>query len=386
MLGLLPSITAFARRFAPTGIASLYTATRYDDVIEVLATDRMFTAPYAENIAVITGGEPFFLGMGDTPEYRAQLDAMRAVIRPQDLSRLAEEAESRSAALIAAAGGEIDVVSLVRRVTFDVIGAYFGIPEPTNGRLDVWSCRLFEFVFTGSLSDAAWVADARQFAQAFRAHVDQAIAARKQAGSGPDDVLSRCLAGQAAGEPGYGDVAIRTALLCMVVGGPPQPPMAAPNALEQLLHRPDWLAVAQRAARENDDRALHDVVFEAMRFDPVVPVLKRTATQDTVLAQGTAHARHVPRGATLLAVAASAMLDPRRIPDPAAFRPGRQPHEYLLFGYGLHECFAKAINHATLHRILKPLLARAKLRRGEGRKGRLRKVGPFAERLVVCFE
>lgn len=384
-LRLFPYVAAFARRFAPTGIAGLYAATRYDDVIEVFATDSAFAAPYAENLAIITGGEPFFLAMADTAEYRTQLAAMRAVVLPQDLPRLADEAEARAAALIAASGGKIDVVELVRRATFDVIAAYFGIPEPPDGRLDVWSCRLFEFQFTGSLSDTAWVADARQFAQAFQAHVDRTIAARKQSGTGPDDVLGRCLARQASGEPGYDDVAIRTALMCMVVGGPPQPPMVAPNAVEQLLRRPVWLAEAQRAAREGKDGRLHDIVFEAMRFDPLAPALRRMATRDYVLAQGTPRARHVPRGTTVLASFASAMLDPRRIPDPTRFDPGRQPHEYIHFGHGLHQCFGEAINHATLHRMLKPLLAQPRLQRSSGSSGRLSKVGAFANRLVVSF-
>jgi len=384
-LGLFPYVAAFARRYAPTGIGGLYAATRYDDVIEVFGTDPVFAAPYAANLAVITDDQPFFLAMGDTPSYHAQLDAMQAVVLPQDLPALADRAEARSAELVAQSGGTIDVVALVRQTTFDVIAAYFGITEPPNGRLDIWSCRLFEFQFTGSLKDKAWVADAKNFAHAFQAHVDRTIVARKAAGGGPDDVLARCLARQAAGDPRYGDIAIRTALMCMVVGGPPQPPMVAPNAFEQLLRRPDWLAAAQAAARGDDDRRLHDIVFEAMRFDPLAPAMMRTVTRDYVLAQGTPRARRVPRGATMMASFASAMQDPRRIPDPKTFDPDRQPHEYIHFGHGLHECFGKAINHATLHRMLKPLLAQSGLRRAPGKSGKLRKVGAFADRLFVSF-
>ena len=90
-------------------------------------------------------------------------------------------------------------------------------------------------------------------------------------GCDQDDVLGRCLDMQAKGEPGFSDDQIRTALMGFVVGGPPQPPMVVPQALEQLLRRPPALAGAQEAARSGDDKLLAGYVFEAMRFDPLAP-------------------------------------------------------------------------------------------------------------------
>jgi hypothetical protein len=52
----------------------------------------------------------------------------------------------------------------------------------------------------------------------------------------------------------------------------------------------------------------------------------------------------------------------------------------------MHECFGRYINHATLHRMLKPLLRRPNLRRAPGQEGRLRKNKIFAERLCVCHD
>lgn len=384
-LRAFPHVAALARRWAPTGLGGLYTATRYDDVVEVFLADHAFAAPYAENLAVITGGEPFFLGMEDTPEYRTQLAAMRAVVRSQDLVWLGNEAARRAEELMVQGQGEIDVVRLTRRVTFDLLGSYFGIPEPANGHLDVWGCRLFEFQFTGSVSAAQWLAEADAFAAAFREHVDQTIAERKKHPHDRDDVLGRCLKRQQDQEPGYSDTQIRTALMCMVVGGPPQPPMVAPNTLDQLLRRPVWLEQAQNAAQADNDSRLHDIIFEAMRFDPLAPALKRTATRDYVLAEGTSRAKQVPKGKTVLVSFASAMLDPRRIPDPKRFDPNRLPGEYIHFGLGLHQCFGLAINHAILHRMLKPLLARPSLTRAPGARGRLRKVGAFADRMVLRY-
>jgi hypothetical protein len=56
---------------------------------EVFATDTAFGVPYKPKLDLIMGGEPFFLGMGDTPQYRADTAAMRKVMRPDDLPGLA---------------------------------------------------------------------------------------------------------------------------------------------------------------------------------------------------------------------------------------------------------------------------------------------------------
>ncbi|HEX8301366.1 hypothetical protein [Sphingomonas sp.] len=120
----MPYVFTFLRRFSPiTRLGGIYLTSRYDDLREVFATDGAFCVPYKPRLDVIMGGQPFFLGMGDTPQYRHDTDAMR------------------------------------------------------------------------------------------------------------------------------------TALTGFIVGGPPQPPMVVPQALEQLLRRPEALAGAQAAARADDDAA-----------------------------------------------------------------------------------------------------------------------------------
>ncbi|PSJ40903.1 cytochrome P450 [Allosphingosinicella deserti] len=382
-----PALLGLLRRWKPIlHLFSTWVVTRYDDVVEIFETDAAFGVTYAENLDVITDKQPFFLGMRDTADYRRQLAGMRTVCTAADLHRLADDAEARAQAMVDATDGRIEVVGLVRPAAFDTIARYFGVPEPAVGSLSVWGSRLFEFQFTGSPADKVWLADVEQIAAAFRVHIDGVIAARKAKVDRPDDVLSRCLTLQAQGAAGYSDVEIRTALLCMIVGGPPQPPMVLPQALEQLLRRPAWLAVAQQAARAGDDGRLWAIIQEAMRFDPLGPGLKRIALQDWTLARGTSSARTITKGSNVVAAFSSAMMDARRIPDPKRFDPDRQPHEYVHFGHGLHICFGLQINKATMPRMLKPLLARQNLRRARGSAGHLRKNGLFSDRLVVEFD
>ena len=388
-LRLVPFLYRLARRFRPiVRLGRKVIVSRHDDVIEVFRNDRDFGVPYGANLAVIMGGEPFFLSMQDTPEYRADVAAMRRVVRPEDIpGRLAPEVEAKAEAVVAGAGGRLEVVDqLVRRVTFDVLGDYFGVPEPEQGDLRVWATRLFEFQFAEIGRDEELRAQVAEIAPALRAHIDREIARRRASPDARDDVLGRCLALQAQGEPGYEDVRIRTALMGFIVGGPPQPPMVVPQALEQLLRRPDALAGAQRAAREDDDAALAAHVFEAMRFDPLAPSLPRVALRDTVIAAGTGRATRVAEGTMVRVGMSSAMMDRRRVPDPYRFKPGRPAEAYIHFGHGLHKCFGAAINQAVLPMMLKPLLRRPNLRRAPGRAGKLRKQGPFAVELHVHYD
>jgi cytochrome P450 len=399
--GLTPWLTSMAlaasplafdllRRFAPLPMfGKTCIATLHDDVLEVFADDAAFAAPYKPKLDVITGGQPFFLGLQESQGHAIGLDAVQRAVHREDLPRLAAAVDAEAEAAVVGAGGRIEVVdSLVRRVTFGVLAPYLGVPPPPVGELKVWATRLFEFQFADQGDDPALRAEVDQIAPALRAHVQTTMDARRAAGlsEAPDDVMGRLLALQAAGDPWYTDAAIRTAVTCLLVGGPPQPPMVVPQAMEQLLRRPAELAGAQKAARNDDDDLLRCYVLEAMRFDPLAPGLPRNAVQDGTIARGQSWARTVPKGSTVLAAFASAMMDERRVPEPHTFRTDRAHDQYIHFGHGVHECFGRHINYATLHRMLKPLLKRPNLRRAPGPSGHLSKNGVFAERLVVEFD
>lgn len=365
-----------------------FVATRYDEVREVFLNDPSFRVPYAEKLNVIMDGHPFFLSMDDTQQYRDDTEAMRKVVRITDIpGRLVPAVEGLGEQIVASAGGQLEVVDLlVRRITFDVYRDYFGITDPPGKDLRVWATRLFEFQFADMGNDPKLLAEVNDIAPKLRNHIQGLIEARRVSRVVKDDVLGRCLTMQAAGTPGFDDGQIRSSLMGFIVGGPPQPPMVVPQAMEQLLRRPDALAGAQKAARENDDLLLAGYVFEAMRFDPLAPFLPRIATKASTIAAGTPRAVNVPAGATVFVAFSSAMMDERRLPDPRVFNPKRMPHEYIHFGYGLHQCFGIHMNKALLPLMLKALLMRPRLRRAPGSAGRLRKRGVFADRLYVNYD
>ena len=119
VFALMPSFFAFLRRWKPVmKLGNNYLTSRYDDVREVFATDPAFGVIYKPHLDVIMGGQPFFLGMADTDAYRHDTAAMRKVVRPDDLSVLAARTEAQAEAIVAGAGGRIDVVDTleVRRL------------------------------------------------------------------------------------------------------------------------------------------------------------------------------------------------------------------------------------------------------------------------------
>jgi cytochrome P450 len=222
VMAQLPTVFRLLRAAWPIPrIRKVVAATRYDDVREVLLNDAAFGVPYKPQLDVIMGGQPFFLGMGDTPQYRADTAAMHRVMLRDDISaRLAPAVEAQAEVIVRRSGGRLEVVDdLVRRVTFDVLGDYFGVPNPPDGDLRVWATRLFEFQFVdhGPLIRA----EVDEIAPALRRHIQNEIERRRAAGGGKDDLLGRCLRMQAMGEPGFSDDQIRTSLMGFVVGGPP---------------------------------------------------------------------------------------------------------------------------------------------------------------------
>jgi len=192
---------------------------------------------------------------------------------------------------------------------------------------------------------------------------------------------------QRAELPGMTDLDIRNNLIGLMIGEVPTTSKAAIQALDQLLDRPAALAAAQAAARAGDDAALAALVFEALRFNPVNPLIYRRAARDTVVAASTFRARNVPTGTLVMAVTLSAMFDPEQLAAPGQFRAGRAWDDYILWGYGLHSCFGAYINRATIPGLLKPLLCKPGLRRAAGPGGRIDLGGtPFPAHLMLEFD
>jgi cytochrome P450 len=363
--------------------------TRFDDVKDVLSRDGEFEVVYGPRMEKITGGANFFLGMQDTPTYTRDTSNMRLTMRREDVASVVKPfADARSAELVKAKTGSIDVPQdLTLRVPSGIVGGYFGVPGPSEQDLIDWTTLMFWYLFIDLNADPGLDAKAMDAAAKCRAYLDGAIAARKANPTAADDVLNRCLNLQRAGEPGMDDLGIRNNLIGLMIGCVPTLSKASVQALDQLLDRPDALAGAQAAARAGDDAKVAQYCFEALRFNPVNPLIYRRAAVDAEVAANRLRRVKVKKGAMVLAVNLSAMFDPLKVDSPGSFRAGRPWDDYILWGDGLHICFGAHINAVVIPAMLKPLLAKPGLRRAAGAAGKIDTGGtPFPVHMHVEFD
>jgi cytochrome P450 len=378
-------VFAILRRIKPILLIKNYAlVTRFEDVQEVLARDEVFQVTYAEKMEIVTGGQNFFLGMQNSPEYTRDVSHMRSVVRREDIPRrIVPFVQKTATDLLAAAGGRIDVVKqLSKAVPARWIADYFGCPPPSEQKLEDWGSVIFQYLFTDINNDPTVAKAASQAAAEVRQWLDETIAARKANRSEKDDVLGRCLALQSVGLPAMDDLSIRNNLLGLLVGAIPTTSKCCAQALDQLFARPEQLKAAQAAAVTDDDIVLAKYVFEALRFNPNNPALFRMTAEDYRLAKGSLHATTIPKGTSVIAATQSAMFDERVVDQPNQFRIDRPEYLSMHFGYGLHTCFGQYINRVQIPGILKPLLKRP----GLSRAGELQYDGPFPSSLPVTFD
>jgi cytochrome P450 len=259
-------------------------------------------------------------------------------------------------------------------------------PAPVLAGKDMiaWTTAMFWYLFVDLKGDARITAAALDAAAKCRDYLDAAVRDRKRQPAGADNtILSRCLTLQGAGLPGMDDLDIRNNLIGLI----PTQFQAAVQALDQLMDRPDALAGAQAAAQADNDALLAKYIFDALRFNPVNPMIYRRAAATTVIARSTLRAWTIPEGTMVLAANLSAMFDPLQVKDPNAFRTDRPAEDYILWGYDLHTCFGYHFNQVVIPAMLKPLLKRKGLRHMSGSVGQVDIAGtPFPAHMVLGFD
>ncbi|MEL7259929.1 MAG: cytochrome P450 [Pseudomonadota bacterium] len=346
--------------------------TRRADVIDVLNRNDDFEVVYGPRMRQLTQGDNFFLGMQPGWDYTRDTSAMRLAARMTDVSEIVlPRATTRANRIVADSTGQIDIVpALTLDVPWDMTATYFGCGA-TRDEMQQWTSSLFWYLFQDLGADTEKGAIALGHAAQLRDYLDDHIAARKANPTDAPDILNRCLALQSSGTPGMDDLGIRNNLLGLLIGAIPTISKATCLALDELLNRPKALATAQQAARADDDALLAQHCWEALRFNPFNPVIYRRATRDTQVAASTLRRVKIRKGQIVFAANASASFDRFDICEPNVFHTDRPWDSYMIWGYGMHNCFGDKINQAVIPAILKPLLRQQNLRRAPGEAGQI---------------
>lgn len=381
------------RRFWPIlriPLTRWWLVTRFEDVREVLAQDKIFEVPFGRKVKELNGGPNFLLGMADGDEYRRCQKQIMEAFRREDVDRIvAPQSREFAERIIAGCAGRLDAIQdLITRVPTMLCESYYGIPIANQKRVQFaqWTFAMSLYMFADPTNKPAYKRAALAGGERMRGVVDRAIAEAKARQDGRHTVLARLLETQRRGADGMTDEVIRAFLISMVTGFVPTNTMAAGHMLEMLLRWRDFMAPAKAAARAGDDALLQRCLFEAMRFKPLNPGPFRHCAEDYTIGSSAWYARRIRRGDNLLVSTQSAMFDDREVDKPRDFNDGRPLSDYMLFGYGLHRCVGAFIAAEQITQTLKALLRTANLRRADGRDGRLRLLGEFPEHLVVQFD
>jgi len=342
-----------------TAVATL--VSRFRDVEEILHREAVFSvSPYLPRMTGVIG--PFVLSQDLTPGYDHDISVMRLVVRREDLARVGDIVSRHAGAIVDGlfrGGGPVEIVqALTRKVPVRLADEYFGFSAADDAEMLGWARSCFREFFINLLNDPAVRTPAVAAGAEMRARLDAILAGRRSGeGGAEDDVLGRLLCLQAAGDGArLDDEGICRTLMGLVVGMVETTSQAAVQALLVLFSRPELLARAAAAAATDDDDLLADLVFEALRFSPINPMVVRVAGEDYRLGAGEPHETLIPRGTTVFALTWSAMFDPRVLEAPEAFRPGRPDYHYLHFATGFHACFGRYVSRVQIPQILKPLL------------------------------
>lgn len=389
--GVLRPVSAVLRKHAPVlKVGSRVVVSRYADVVDVLNRDRDFTISQVNGPSIDRINGPFILAMDRGPEYERNHAALRMAARYTDLDRVRDRARDSAARRVEAArpAKKIEAVQgLTRAVAADTVSEYFGFPGPDRTTMMRWLRNLFQDAFANPIADPFVRKAALQSFTELKAWIPGEIARRRAAGvAGADDVLGRLIAMGTPENPWADDDWVRRNIAGLVVGAVETTSRFSILAVDELLRRPRELRGAHDAAHAGDIDLVRQYAWEAVRFNPHTPLMSRFCAAGAVVAEGTPREKKVPANTGVLIDVVGATFDPDGFAEPGRFRTDRDVRRYLHFGWGMHQCFGLAVNHAQIPEIVAALLRLPNLRRAPGRAGHVALDGPFPERLVLEFD
>jgi cytochrome P450 len=401
-------VFALIRRLRPIAVfGNLVVVTKHCDVQEVLDRSGDF------NVSDVLGPNmpwgPFMLCLDWQEQHDVERQLLQSVVRHDDLYAIKSKVAARCSEFIASKrkAGELDVVELCNDIIVDIIHCYFGVPiidddKQTMMRIlgDVAAFILVKPPTDSQRANRSYAGMTALTKALTKKVFDQVTRERHAVGTPADeltetdDLLSRLVKLRCAGGgPGwFDDDWIRRYITGLAATAGGATVRAESHAIDRLLAFPAGLREAQGLAAKlqsgcdaNAELRLRQIVYEALRFRPMVPLVLRHGPRETILAKGTDRARMIPTGATVIVAAIAGMFDPEVFEHPSRFSSNRRLASYLHFGFGRHACFGRYVADIVMSEITRSLLLLPNLRRAPGSQGKIRHDGVVATSLCVAF-
>ena len=403
---IVPPALRLCQRFWPNPhikFLNLAIVTRDADVRQVLGDAHSFGVPYGPEMNDLGAGTTFALGLDDADHARQRqimFDVMKAPDGRyyDDIETVVAHTGAVAASLLENGAGQIDVVSdYITRIATETAGRYFGIDIDDPLAFGEWTLAMSCMLFGDPTGDPKTRHLALNAGARLRLLLDDAIN-RSQLNfkwhpdtTGRDKtILDRLVALQRARKGTDDPISngeIRAILLGMITGFVPTNTLAASKMLRELLSRPDTFAEAVAHAKAGNREALKAIIQEAARFDSALaPGQWRVARTAAVIAPGTGHERHIPKGTVILVSTMTALRDPARFEAPGQFRSDREVWGDLMFGGGPHACLGWQMALAQITEMFMVLLAKDGLRTAPGRLGKMEFTGAFPVRMEMLYD
>ena len=225
-------------------------------------------------------------------------------------------------------------------VPVTVIARMIGVPATEGSLLLDWSHRMVAMY--QARRDAAVEADAIAATTAFRAYIEDLMAARRRSPS--DDLISALV----NAEDPLEDLDIVSTIILLLNAGHEATVHAIGNAARVLIEAEDDPGVLLQ-----DPDSAQRVVEETLRFAPPLHMFNRYALEPVALAGHT-----FEEGDEIGLLLGAANRDPGTLDMPQDFRPTRPTQAHLSLGAGLHFCLGASLARLELGIALPTLFSR----------------------------
>lgn len=361
---------------------------RYTDVIEVLGLPNIFSVRlYKEKMG------DFMLTHDETATHRRDKGVMSSVMPLTDGDKVMSLCNKIAVDAITGEGPEIEVVSkLGRAVPVRVVQTYFGLDGNVEESLLEWSYwSQFDNFHNhhfhqreNSKEVSKRAGQAKQELALYATEVVKRCAIDLSEGKERDDIVARLVRTKFPESVGFDISRVVLNTMGLLIGAVETSSHAIVHIIDELLNRPDVLRQATSAAAKDDIDLVTAIAWEAVRFQPISPIMFRFCETDFALAKGTDREIHVKAGTTVIPITQSAEFDEVEVEAPGEFRLRRPDYQSFLFGHGNHRCLGEYVGKRIISSAIMALLKRGPLRRAAGAKGEISYGdGPFPESLVI---
>lgn len=382
----------FLRRFFPRARwGKIVFLTRFEDVREVLEREDEFETPYGPELREFSGGFDFLLSLKDGKLYRTQKSVVLSAFPPKEVEeRVRGIAAEYSQEIVRYAGEKFDAAGeLMRRVPIRICRDYYGLQIEDERQFGDWAIAINNILFGDWGADPVTRELAVAGAESLFAVIDRSIAVAKAAieqGEAVDTPLGRLIRMSEVGDQVSNLAEVRAIMVGMVVGFAPTNLLGGINCLDTVLSRPEIFSYIKTAVEKKDNARLEKAVLEAMRFKPHWIWPWRYAREEKTIGTGRSRPYRIPANVSVLPATRAAMFDASVVRDPWTFNPDRSLSENMVFGVGIHRCIGASIASVQIAEAFRALFEKPGFRRARGKEGKLTRIGPYPDRLMVEFD